>query len=107
VGFTSGIGLAQFKLPGYESIGSLFGALMINIAIFAWFRIDSERQLFARSPGFNIAFVGITPLLLPYYLVRTRGMRGGMRAIGIATLIYASYVMATLVGVMVVRVFRI
>jgi hypothetical protein len=107
VGFVSGCGMAQFKIPGYESIGALASGVVISIAAFAWFRSDSESRLYSRSTIFNIAYVGFTIFVLPYYLMRSRGIRGGARAIGVAVLIYILYLMTMLLGALFVRALRI
>jgi hypothetical protein len=107
VGFVSGFGLGQFKIPGYGSIGSLASGLLISIATYAWFRNDSDRELYPRSTSLNIAFVALTPFVLPYYLLRSRGIGRGIAAIGVAILIYVFYVIAAVLGVLSVRLLRI
>ena len=74
VGFITGFGTAQFKISGYESIGSLASVLAISVAT---------------------------------YLPRSRGVIGGMRALGVAALIYIAYVVAAVIGVVAVRLLRI
>jgi hypothetical protein len=80
---------------------------MISFATFVWFCVDSERRAYRRSTIFNIAFVGLTVIVLPYYLVKSRGFAVGARAIGVSVLIYVVYAAATLLGVIFVRVLRI
>jgi hypothetical protein len=104
VGFVSGCGLAQFRIAGYDSIGAVAGVLLLSIATFKWFRADSSRRSFRRSSTLNIAFVGLTLLVLPYYLIRTRGMKVGLVAIGAGVSIYVLYVLATIMGVLFVKV---
>jgi hypothetical protein len=103
VGFVSGCGLAQFRIPGYDSIGAIAGALLLSIATFAWFRADSCRRSFRRSATLDIAFVGITILVLPYYLIRSRGLRAGIVAIGAGLSIYVLHALATVMGALFVR----
>jgi hypothetical protein len=43
-------------------------------------------------------------LVLPYYLIRTRGLRAGLMAIGAALSIYVLYLIAIFMGVLFVRV---
>jgi hypothetical protein len=107
VGLVSGFGIAQFRIPGYQSLGALMGALLISIATFAWLRADSSHRGFTRSRVFDVAFVGLTFLVLPYYLVRSRGLKAGVGAIGVAVLIYLLYLAAMLFGVLIVRALRI
>ena len=104
VGFVSGCGLAQFRIAGYDSIGAVAGVLLLSIATFVWFRADSLQRSFRRSSTLNIAFVGLTLLVLPYYLIRTRGMKAGLMAIGAGLSIYVLYVLATVMGVLFVQV---
>ncbi len=104
VGFVSGCGLAQFRIPGYDSMGAFAGVLLLSIATFIWFRADAFGRSFRRSSALNVAFVGLTMLVLPYYLIRSRGLRAGLTAIGAGLSIYVLYILATVMGVMFVRV---
>jgi hypothetical protein len=101
---TRKIGLAQFKVPGYGSIGAVAGVLLLSIATFIWFRADSFQRAFRRSPTLDVAFVGLTVLALPYYLIRSRGLKAGLMAIGAGLSIYVLYALATVMGVLFVRV---
>jgi hypothetical protein len=74
MGFVSACGLAQFKIPGYGSIGAIAGALFLSIATFTWFRAGSFQRSFRRSAALDVAFVGLTRLVLPYYLIKSRGL---------------------------------
>jgi len=107
VGFVTGCGIAQYRIPAFESIGGLASGLVISFATFAWFRSDSAHRLYPSSRMFNIAFVGFTIFVLPYYLVRSRGIWGGTRAVGAAVSIYVLYVITMLMGTLFVRVLRI
>ena len=104
VGFVSGCGLAQFRIPGYDSIGAIAGTLLLSIATFAWFRADSFQRSFRRSVTLDIAFVGLTMLVLPYYLVKSRGLKAGIMAIGAGLSIYVLHALATVMGALFVRV---
>jgi len=104
VGFVSGCGLAQFRIAGYDSIGAVAGVLLLSIATFIWFRADSLQRSFRRSSTLNIAFVGLTFLVLPYYLIRTRGLKTGLMAIGAGLAIYVLYVLTTIMGVLFVKI---
>jgi hypothetical protein len=102
-GFASGCGLAQFRIPGYGSIGAFAGVLILNIAAFTWYRADSFQRSFRRSSIFDIAFAGVTALVLPYYLIRSRGLRAGLMAIGAALSIYVAYLIAIVMGAMFIK----
>ena len=104
VGFASGCGLAQFRIPGYGSIGAIAGTLLLSIATFIWFRADSFQRSFRRSVTLDIAFVGITIIVLPYYLIKSRGLKAGIMAIGAGLAIYVLHALATVMGALFVRV---
>ena len=100
VGFVSGCGLAQYKIPGYGSIGAFAGALLLSIATFTWFRADAFQRSFRRYPALDVAFVGLTALVLPYYLIKSRALKAGLVAIGGGLSIYVLYALATVTGAM-------
>jgi hypothetical protein len=104
VGFVSGCGLAQFRIPGFGSMGAIAGALLLSIATFTWFRVDSVQRSFPRSATLDVAFVGLTMFVLPYYLIRSRGLKAGLKAIGAGLAIYVLNVFATVTGALFVRV---
>jgi hypothetical protein len=103
VGFASGCGLAQFRIPGYGSIGAVAGGLLLSIAAFTWFRADSFQRSFRRSAALDVAFIGLTALVLPYYLIRSRGLKTGLMAIGAGLSIYVLYLLAIVMGALFVR----
>jgi hypothetical protein len=103
VGFVSGCGLTQFRIPGYGSIGAIAGGLLLSIATFIWFRADSSQRSFHRSAALDVAFVGLTMLVLPYYLIKSRGLKAGLMAIGAGLSIYVLYALATVMGALFVR----
>ena len=102
VGFVSGCGLAQFRIPVYGSIGSIAGALLLSIATFTWFRADSFQRSFRRYRTLDVAFVGLTGLVLPYYLIKSRGLKAGLVAVGAGLSIYVLYALATFIGALFV-----
>jgi hypothetical protein len=99
--------MAQFRIPGYGSVGAITSVLVLSFATFAWFRNDAVRRLYPSSPAFNIAFVAFTIAALPYYLLRSRGVWGTARSLGAAFLIYILYVATMILGTVLVRAFRI
>ena len=52
--------------------------------IFWWYWADSTSRSYRRSPGLNIAIIGIAFLAVPYYLVRSR--EPGQRVVAITRL---------------------
>ena len=88
-------------------MGAFAGALLLSIATFTWFRFDSVQRSYPRSAILDIAFVGLTILVLPYYLIRSRGLRSGLKAIGAGVSIYALNIFATLAGALLIGVIRV
>ena len=106
VGFVSGCGLAQFRIPGFESMGFFGSALLLSFATFIWFRDDALTRSYTRSTALNIGFVGLCFLVLPYYLIKSRGLRRGAIAIGIAASIYLLYNFSAVMGIIFVGILR-
>lgn len=106
VGFVSGCGLAHFRLPGFESMGFFGGALLLSFATFAWFREDALARSYTRSRALDIGFVGLSFLILPYYLIKSRGLKRGVIAIGIAASMYLLYNFSAVVGVIFMRILK-
>jgi hypothetical protein len=104
VGFVSGCGLARFKIPGFGSMGAIAAGLFLSVATFVWFRTDSQQRSFRRSAMFDAAFVGLTLIVVPYYLIKSRGLKAGLKATGVALSIYVLNIFATVIGALFVRV---
>jgi hypothetical protein len=47
-------------------------AFLMNFLPYYWYRLDSEARLFPRSRWMSSAVVGISPLGIPLYLLRSR-----------------------------------
>src|SRR5277367_6136634 len=103
VGFVSGCGLAQFRLPGYESMGAFANVLLLNMATFAWFRNDASQQSYPRSAVLNVGVVGLSLLALPYYLLKSRGLKRGVMAIGLGVSIFLLSGVAEILGILFTR----
>ena len=54
-----------------------------GLAILAWCRLDSRERGYALSPRFPYAVVIFGTLSLIFYLFRSRGFDGGMRAVAV------------------------
>ena len=85
-------------------MGAFAGALLLSIGTFTWFRVDSFQRSFPRSATLDVAFVSLTMLVLPYYLIRSRGLKAGLKAIGAGLSIYVLNGLATVLGALFVRV---
>lgn len=104
VGFVSGCGLAEFKIPGFGSIGAITAGLFLSAATFEWFRADSYQRSFRGSATLDFAFVGLTAIVLPYYLIKSRGLRAGLKATAAGLSIYLLNISATVFGALFVRI---
>ena len=51
---------------------ALLCAFMLNFLPYYWYRLDSDARLFRRSRWMNTAVVGVSPLGIPLYLLRSR-----------------------------------
>ncbi|MGO9946191.1 MAG: hypothetical protein ACLPWG_05005 [Steroidobacteraceae bacterium] len=50
--------------------------------IVIWFLLDARDRKYRASWGLRISMVALTVVALPYYLFRSRGGSGGIRALG-------------------------
>jgi hypothetical protein len=79
--------VGQFMYPGavYTRADLAFG-LAEALLMFVWYRFDSDERGFPRSTWLNVGVVGASIIALPYYFFRSRGTRGGARALVLALL---------------------
>lgn len=56
--------------------------------IFAWFYLDARERNYRPSLSLKVFVVGLTVFALPYYLFRSRGGRGGFKAMGMTVLLF-------------------
>ena len=66
--------------------------------VFAWFWSDARAHEYKASIVLKLAMLGVTIVALPYYLFRSRGLAGGVRALGLSTLAFAGSMVAYHVG---------
>lgn len=66
--------------------------------MFAWFVIDARGRGYKASIVLKLAMPTITIVALPYYLLRSRGLRGGVRALLLLALAFAGTMIAYHVG---------
>jgi len=88
-----GAGLSR---RGEPVLWSLLTGLLSSFLGFYWFRLDRELRGWPRSRWLSVAIVTITPLAVPYYLVRSRPK--GRKLRGLAG--FAGYVFLMLVASM-------
>ena len=68
----------QYFYPGVNTPPSAFAFAIVGaLLIFMWYRLDSDQLGFRRSPWLNVGVVGLSVLALPYYFVRSRGLKRG------------------------------
>jgi hypothetical protein len=78
--FLSGV-IDQYFYPGREWPPSAMGFTVIGIfLVFIWYRLDSEQMNYRRSPWLNVGVIAIAIVALPYYFLRSRGLKKGALA---------------------------
>ena len=98
IGFAGGVA-RQLMTPGqsFAQADLPFALLTVGL-VFAWYRMDSRRCGYRRSPVLDVMVVAVAILALPYYLFRTRGLLGGLRATGLLVLAIIGYSMLQFCG---------
>jgi hypothetical protein len=71
------------RSSGYWMAGTTLLPLFFG---FRWYVLDAAERGFRRTRLFDILLVGAGLLVMPWYLLRTRGARSGFRAIGLLLL---------------------
>jgi len=66
-----------------EAVGAI--ALIV-----AWFTLDARSRGYRQTWALRLAMVALTALALPYYLLRSRGARGGVKALAGAILVFVA-----------------
>lgn len=66
--------------------------------LFAWFWIDARDRAYKASIALRIAMLVLPIVALPFYLLRSRGWVGGLRALALSILVFAATMMAYRVG---------
>jgi hypothetical protein len=80
VGLVEGVLAAHFYPRGSSYTDRVPFMLVDTFLIFVWYRNDSIARSFWPSRSLSVAVAGATILGLPYYLFRTRGLKGGAKA---------------------------
>lgn len=93
-------GLARgFLAPGQDlSAVDIPFVLAGTMLTFLWFRIDTDRTGYRRSPLLNVAVIAISILALPYYFLRSRGIRHGIAASGLFLAVAVAYSLLQFAG---------
>lgn len=71
-------------------VGTLTTAQAVTtiLLIFLWFRHDAYERRYPSSRFFNIALLGLTIFVLPYYFFRSRGIAGGFKTLLLSLLVF-------------------
>ena len=86
------------QAPEAGSITMTLHAVASLALVFIWFRLDSRRLDYRPSIVLMIAMLALTFLALPYYLLRSRGAFGGMKALALTGLLFAATMAAYRLG---------
>ena len=80
------------------AFANLILGIVLSVLALLWARIDAEERGYALSPFFTLAVVLFSIFAIIYYLLRSRGVRGGLISIGWLIL----YILATFVALVIV-----
>ena len=80
-----------------DAAGLIF-AVMTLVIIFLWYRADSTALGFQRKPILSTMILAAAIFAVPYYLFRSRGFVGGIKATGVFVLVAAAYVLLVRAG---------
>ena len=84
--------------PERGSVQLTLHALSSLALVFAWFWIDARDRAYRASILLRVAMLILTVVALPYYLIRSRGFVGGLKALALSILVFAGTMMAYRVG---------
>ncbi len=91
IGFAEGLA-RQLLAPGQPFAQADLPFVILTAGlVFTWYRMDSRRCGYRRSPVLDVMVVAIAILALPYYFFRSRGLVGGLRATGLLVLAGIGY----------------
>lgn len=81
--------VGQYYYPSMEfSPADMWCLPIFALLLFFWYRIDSEQRSYKRSPWLNVCIIGAAIIALPYYFIRSRGLKGGVLATGAMLLLF-------------------
>ena len=84
--------------PAAGSVLVVIHALVALAIVFVWFLRDAKARGYRASIVLKLAMPVFTIAALPYYLFRSRGLAGGLRALAGATLVFAGTMAAYHLG---------
>ena len=77
---------------------ALIAAVATLSLLFYWYRSDSTERSYRRSIWLNVGVVGLGIIFLPYYLIRSRGLKRGSLATAVMVLAYLGTVALNFAG---------
>lgn len=86
---------AHMRMPAWWM---LLSAFLLNFLPYYWYRQDSEARMFPRSRWMNSFVVGIGPVGIPIYLLRSREKGRRLRALARMSVFVLAMMGATLAG---------
>jgi len=89
-------GPAHGPEPGSKLL--TFHAISSVALVFAWFWIDARNRGYRASIFLKFAMLCLTIVALPYYLFRSRGFAGGLKASALSAVVFAGTMVAYHVG---------
>jgi hypothetical protein len=94
-------GCLDYGPDGGPAAGSglvVIHALLMLAIVFAWFLRDAKARGYKASIVLKLLMPTVTFAALPYYLLRSRGFAGGLKALALAILGFAGTMIAYHVG---------
>ena len=80
----------EYFFPGdVQSPADLAFVIGFSALLFTWYLIDTKQLAYKRSAFLDVAVFGLALFALPYYLIRSRGVKGGL----VATALFLTGVM--------------
>lgn len=73
-------------------------ALLSIALILAWFLFDTKERNYKVSLILKVAVACLTVFALPYYLFRSRGFTGGLKALGLSLLVFVGTMVSYRIG---------
>ena len=73
-------------------------AVLSLALVFVWFIVDAREREYRPSIVLRVAMPALTIVALPYYLFRSRGWTGGVKAMAKSALVFAGTMVAYRLG---------
>jgi len=77
---------------------TLSSTVLVSVAGFYWYHLDSTRHNYARSIWLNLGVVAVAPLAVPYYVYSVTPAGARLRALGRLVGFFLLLMAATMVG---------